>query len=160
MEHDLTHAFFPIVVRDDMALYLTARGNAQLPQEIRHDMVSCDGCGQTPLLGTRHRCLDCAGELFIRVITSGAVPTLVSWPPTKITTYARPACQLRNSVSNTMLITSSSRARIRPTLACVNALKDCEHTRNVRSMPKPLLSLLRRYRSSSLANLYSKDGVL
>ena len=31
--------------------------------EVQHTQVHCDGCGESPVIGVRHKCLDCRGRL-------------------------------------------------------------------------------------------------
>ncbi|TBU56612.1 hypothetical protein BD310DRAFT_823290 [Dichomitus squalens] len=57
--HIPTHAFFPITAEHGRSLYDAARIQAQVPQGVCHNAVVCDMCGQSPLVGVRHRCLDC-----------------------------------------------------------------------------------------------------
>ncbi|TBU46940.1 hypothetical protein BD309DRAFT_953003 [Dichomitus squalens] len=40
-------------------LYDAARLQARVPQGVCHNAVVCDMCGQSPLVGVRHRCLYC-----------------------------------------------------------------------------------------------------
>ena len=62
--HNAIHAFFAIVTTQDEALYASARAQAQ-PQGVRHYLVECDSCGQSPLIGVRHRCRECRGEFTV-----------------------------------------------------------------------------------------------
>ncbi|KAI1792157.1 hypothetical protein LXA43DRAFT_363291 [Ganoderma leucocontextum] len=58
MQHNPNHAFFPITTPYDGHDYDAARGRAH-PERLRHEAVSCDGCNSNPLVGIRHKCLDC-----------------------------------------------------------------------------------------------------
>ncbi|KAI0706405.1 hypothetical protein C8Q76DRAFT_749500 [Earliella scabrosa] len=65
--HNLSHPFFPLVSPLDRSAYDRVR--AQLlaqnasPNGPAHVGISCDLCGQNPLVGVRHKCFDCPGEL-------------------------------------------------------------------------------------------------
>ena len=69
--HSGAHPFFTIATMgQDEALY--ARTRAQLQSQsrlevgpaagVRHESVGCDSCRRVPLVGVRHRCLECPGE--------------------------------------------------------------------------------------------------
>ncbi|PIL32347.1 hypothetical protein GSI_05593 [Ganoderma sinense ZZ0214-1] len=60
--HVASHPFFTIVTQEDETLYARTRAQALLQPAIGgfcHEAVSCDSCGKAPLVGVRHRCLDC-----------------------------------------------------------------------------------------------------
>ena len=65
--HDVNHVFFPIETPGDKDAYNEARKEAKqrtsVPQSLPvHSSVHCDGCEQYPVVGVRHKCLDCHGE--------------------------------------------------------------------------------------------------
>lgn len=76
--HYETHAFFTIVTPQDEFLYTHTRAQIQ-SQSVRHDAVSCDSCRKTPLVGVRHRCLDCHGEshTILRIFRGFAEPRIL-----------------------------------------------------------------------------------
>ncbi|TBU25294.1 hypothetical protein BD311DRAFT_700421 [Dichomitus squalens] len=62
--HDVTHVFFPIETPGDKDAYNKARKEASQPANAAlspatHVRVHCDGCEQYPIVGVRHKCLDC-----------------------------------------------------------------------------------------------------
>nr|VWO94379.1 N/A [Ganoderma boninense] len=63
-EHDVSHVFFPIETPGEKEAYYRAREEAKKPAVVppaplNHVGIRCDGCDQYPLVGVRHRCLDC-----------------------------------------------------------------------------------------------------
>ncbi|PIL31453.1 hypothetical protein GSI_06154 [Ganoderma sinense ZZ0214-1] len=63
-EHDVAHVFFPIETPGEKEAYYRAREEAKQPEvvppaPVNHVGIHCDGCAQYPLVGVRHRCLDC-----------------------------------------------------------------------------------------------------
>ncbi|KAI0673673.1 hypothetical protein C8Q78DRAFT_967789 [Trametes maxima] len=65
-KHDSSHCFFPLVIPGDKDAYNEVRSRLQPvsktppPVTVRHDSVYCDECRQCPIVGIRHRCLDCS----------------------------------------------------------------------------------------------------
>ncbi|KAI8981131.1 hypothetical protein BD414DRAFT_464073 [Trametes punicea] len=64
--HDVSHVFFPIVSPGEKGTYNEARsrslrGNASVQPHalVQHANIHCDECRQSPLVGVRHKCLDC-----------------------------------------------------------------------------------------------------
>ena len=67
--HDVSHVFFPIRTPGKKEVFNEVRSQVEQPavipprmSEALHLSVHCDGCGQYPLSGVRHKCLDCYGE--------------------------------------------------------------------------------------------------
>ncbi|KAI0828967.1 hypothetical protein BC628DRAFT_1482227 [Trametes gibbosa] len=64
--HNLAHGFFPIVLAGKMDAFNDARNQLQSipvpPPALaaRHVRVHCDECYQSPIVGVRHKCLDCS----------------------------------------------------------------------------------------------------
>ncbi|KAI0706401.1 hypothetical protein C8Q76DRAFT_818744 [Earliella scabrosa] len=66
-QHTLTHAFFPIRTTYDLAHYdIVRQANADRRDAVEahaaaaeHPSVSCDGCNTSPIVGPRHKCLQC-----------------------------------------------------------------------------------------------------
>ncbi|OSD06218.1 hypothetical protein PYCCODRAFT_1475052 [Trametes coccinea BRFM310] len=67
--HDVSHPFFPIVSPGQKEAYKQARSRV-LPVQppapvipprpaVEHRNVHCDECRQSPIVGVRHKCLDC-----------------------------------------------------------------------------------------------------
>lgn len=66
-QHDAAHVFFPIEVPGEKEAYYRAREEAKKPEVVppaplTHAGIHCDGCDQYPLVGVRHKCLDCDGS--------------------------------------------------------------------------------------------------
>ncbi|KAI0652399.1 hypothetical protein C8Q79DRAFT_1081591 [Trametes meyenii] len=65
-KHNASHCFFPIVTPGKKDAYDEVRSCLQPvsktppPGTIRHDSVYCDECHECPIVGVRHRCLDCS----------------------------------------------------------------------------------------------------
>ncbi|KAH9858338.1 hypothetical protein C2E23DRAFT_803657 [Lenzites betulinus] len=62
--HNIGHTFFPIVSNGNLDAYNDARNCSQsapahLPAPVVHVGVHCDECFQSPIVGVRHKCLDC-----------------------------------------------------------------------------------------------------
>ncbi|KAI9056980.1 hypothetical protein FKP32DRAFT_1661460 [Trametes sanguinea] len=67
--HDVAHAFFPIVSPGQKDAYKQARSQVPPVQPpapvipprpvVQHNNVHCDECRQSPIVGVRHKCLDC-----------------------------------------------------------------------------------------------------
>ncbi|KAM5544784.1 hypothetical protein V8D89_001682 [Ganoderma adspersum] len=57
-QHNPNHGFFPMTTPYDRHEYDQARARAH-PERLLHNGVWCDGCNSDPLVGIRHRCLDC-----------------------------------------------------------------------------------------------------
>lgn len=70
--HDVSHVLFPIMSPGPRAkeAFNNARKVLQQPpapvpsSEAQHITVHCDGCEQYPIVGVRHKCLDCNGQYF------------------------------------------------------------------------------------------------
>ncbi|KAI1793192.1 hypothetical protein LXA43DRAFT_886348 [Ganoderma leucocontextum] len=61
-EHDVAHVFFPIETPGEKEGYNRAREEAKKPDvvpPIMHTGIHCDGCELYPIVGVRHKCLDC-----------------------------------------------------------------------------------------------------
>ena len=69
--HNPSHPFFPLVSPLDRSGYDRVR--AQLleqnasPKGPAHLSISCDLCGQNPLVGVRHKCFDCPGASHFKL---------------------------------------------------------------------------------------------
>ncbi|CDO73092.1 hypothetical protein BN946_scf185007.g146 [Trametes cinnabarina] len=64
--HDVSHAFFPIQYSGQKDAYVRARSRVHMPTPVipprpvvQHNNVHCDECRQAPIIGVRHKCLDC-----------------------------------------------------------------------------------------------------
>lgn len=70
--HALEHPLFPVPSSDDRAAYDIARNEVatngiacslgaftQILEETTHPSAHCDVCKQEPIIGVRHKCLDC-----------------------------------------------------------------------------------------------------
>ncbi|KAI0363146.1 hypothetical protein BV20DRAFT_975992 [Pilatotrama ljubarskyi] len=61
--HSVSHSFFPIVSPDRKDAFNEARSRVRPvsspPPVVHHPQVHCDGCYQSPIVGVRHKCLDC-----------------------------------------------------------------------------------------------------
>lgn len=69
LDHEASHVFFPIKTPGMNEAYLKACKRVEQPpvvpprpEEVEHKYVHCDECGESPLVGVRHKCLDCNGE--------------------------------------------------------------------------------------------------
>ncbi|KAI0639950.1 hypothetical protein C8Q77DRAFT_1164747 [Trametes polyzona] len=65
-EHNLAHSFFPIVVPGNKEAFYEALARLHLESTpsaagavATHHGIHCDGCGKRPIVGVRHKCLDC-----------------------------------------------------------------------------------------------------
>ncbi|KAI0756244.1 hypothetical protein C8Q80DRAFT_1127522 [Daedaleopsis nitida] len=64
-KHDVSHVFFPIESPGVKDVFNKARVQVEHPAvippplSVQHPHVRCDGCYQSPIVGVRHRCLDC-----------------------------------------------------------------------------------------------------
>ncbi len=59
-QHNPNHVFFPITTPYDGHGYDVTRARSH-PERLIHDGVFCNGCNSNPLVGIRHKCLDCEG---------------------------------------------------------------------------------------------------
>ncbi|KAL7285558.1 hypothetical protein ACG7TL_000662 [Trametes sanguinea] len=67
--HDVSHPFFPIVSPGQKEAYKQARSRVlpvqppapviPLRPAVQHNNVHCDECRESPIVGVRHKCLDC-----------------------------------------------------------------------------------------------------
>lgn len=74
--HPADHGFFPIASPGKKEAYDEARSRLQLRSApssdtaTRHFHVHCDECRQSPIVGVRHKCLDCAGKCRLNSLVS------------------------------------------------------------------------------------------